>query len=56
MNNRSLVRWGGLWQPSETGRLYPFATHADWLLSTRDEVVERLDLSAKPLLRLRTTQ
>jgi len=37
---------------TETGRVYPFSTYAGWLHAAGYEAVERIDLSATPLLSL----
>lgn len=42
----------GLMLRTEAGRVYPFATYAHWLRATGFESVERIDLSATPLLSL----
>jgi ubiquinone/menaquinone biosynthesis C-methylase UbiE len=41
---------------TETGRVYPFSTYAGWLHTAGYEAVERIDLSASPLLNLLTAQ
>jgi len=41
---------------TETGRVYPFSAYEGWLRATGYEAVERIDLSALPLLSLLTAQ
>ena len=42
----------GLMLRTETGRVYPFSVYAGWLHAAGYEAVERIDLSAVPLLSL----
>jgi len=42
----------GLMLRTEAGRVYPFATYANWLRATGFESVERINLSATPLMSL----
>ena len=42
----------GLMLRTETGRVYPFSTYVSWLRETGFAAVERIDLSAPPMLSL----